>query len=1002
MLTISCQCLSTSKILSTRHDCGSSECGCSKPRSVIGQKANVILYYVISAQLVFTAHIDDVIPVVNMDEREALKREIELLQNLINEHKSVHGDIPFARVEQRQHETPTSSRGPQSSSVIHPHRYRRGTYAPQNHTSWRKTYSLRNKYPQSSFGHGSASTSFSVHPPSTTSSSLPSHSREDQGDQTRTVTSGISLSKTGGPTTSITAIAKVPTETKKTDALTKSKAAALSQRENAKGGSSSASVSIERGTLPRQTQGSQPDAEKRGVQPRMLEQKSLGSSSETSFSVKAKSTIGSLRDLQTPLTSESSTESKQSVQTKPPASVTATDILPPPSAMSKVSKQHVTNSTSQSSHRPGSTTFLKKSKFTWVKSQNEGGAAHKQASSISSPTGKSVTIVPTLVPKTGAAPLIPISKTTPAKKFPRKLSPVAVVPRTSKYKWVSSGAGARTKMSRKSPSPKGLAVSQKALDKGETPKKVRGSPSLSIKVKKEIPSSVSSVSSSRYRWKAGGVQTSVTGVTGGPILARRRSAYHWTSEKSSKGAKGGLTGSSSLVQRTALAASSPGAFKLRSKMKIIRRTPTSGGGSEKGTSPSTVKHFPRGRIHSLTRSPLAVRRTPSRELVAFGRHKLRRLSPSYSRTSPTYSSHRSPTSLRVFGSRYKMTTRPGSATAHMLHYNPALSWRAKRIQSARSFLQSRLRSPHDRHPSSTQQWKGSGMRWIRGSLYRVSANKLSRTVVSNMSINRTGRSFSPSQASSFSPAFAQPSSTRHLASRAVQRSLAIIRHARQKKQPKQRQYCMYYNRFGKCNRGNSCPYIHDPDKVAVCTRFLRGTCKQADGTCPFSHKVAKEKMPVCSYFLKGICNNSECPYSHVYVSRKAEVCEDFVKGYCPEGEKCKKKHTLVCPDFSKTGSCPRGTRCKLQHRQRAKRSTSNTSTSAPAKRPRTKEPSKRHRLSVIIPQGSQTPETPQRSSLALPSFISLSSSPEDVDAPDTPLTKSSPVKEKKLQIKPRL
>lgn len=53
-------------------------------------------------------------------------------------------------------------------------------------------------------------------------------------------------------------------------------------------------------------------------------------------------------------------------------------------------------------------------------------------------------------------------------------------------------------------------------------------------------------------------------------------------------------------------------------------------------------------------------------------------------------------------------------------------------------------------------------------------------------------------------------------SRAVQRSLAIIRHAHQKKQ--QKQYCMYYNRFGKCNRGNSCPYIHDPDKVAVCTR----------------------------------------------------------------------------------------------------------------------------------------------------------------------------------------
>ncbi|XP_047442068.1 zinc finger CCCH domain-containing protein 3 [Mugil cephalus] len=346
-----------------------------------------------------------------------------------------------------------------------------------------------------------------------------------------------------------------------------------------------------------------------------------------------------------------------------------------------------------------------------------------------------------------------------------------------------------------------------------------------------------------------------------------------------------------------------------------------------------------------------------------------------------------------------MVTRPGSSSVHGSHYNPALSWRAKRIQSARSFLQNRLRAPHDRPPPSARPWKGSAMCWIRGSLYRVSANKLSRTVAANMSINRTGRSSSP-QVSHMIPAWTRTSSTRHLASRAVQRSLAIIRHARQKKQPKQ--YCMYYNRFGKCNRGTSCPYIHDPDKVAVCTRFLRGTCKQADGTCPFSHKVAKEKMPVCSYFLKGICNNSDCPYSHVYVSRKAEVCEDFVKGYCPEGEKCKKKHTLVCPDFSKSGSCPRGSRCKLQHHQRGKRSSSNSS-AAPAKKARTKEPVKRPRLSVVMPQDCPAdPGTPASGPLALPSFISLSSSPEEADAPDTQLENTSQVKEKKLQIKPRL
>ncbi|KAF7646814.1 hypothetical protein LDENG_00182070, partial [Lucifuga dentata] len=137
-----------------------------------------------------------------------------------------------------------------------------------------------------------------------------------------------------------------------------------------------------------------------------------------------------------------------------------------------------------------------------------------------------------------------------------------------------------------------------------------------------------------------------------------------------------------------------------------------------------------------------------------------------------------------------MVTRPGVSNPYAFQSSPALSWRAKRIQSARSFLQNRMRTPPDRHPS-TQQWRGRSMRWIGGSLYRVSANKLSRTMTANMSINRTGRWGSPSHLSPMTSPLSRPSSTRHLANRAVQRSLAIIRHARQKKQP--RQYCMYYN-----------------------------------------------------------------------------------------------------------------------------------------------------------------------------------------------------------------
>ncbi|KAM3840893.1 zinc finger CCCH domain-containing protein 3-like [Vipera latastei] len=240
-------------------------------------------------------------------------------------------------------------------------------------------------------------------------------------------------------------------------------------------------------------------------------------------------------------------------------------------------------------------------------------------------------------------------------------------------------------------------------------------------------------------------------------------------------------------------------------------------------------------------------------------------------------------------------------------------------------------SPGSKSQAVQHRWRNKELRCIEGVMYRVSANKLSKTSSSpGRSMEGATRSqargaarpdSAPGAPAPGAPGYSPPSwasrsvTSRYIASRAVQRSLAIIRQAKQRKERK-KEYCMYYNRFGKCNRGESCPYIHDPEKVAVCTRFLRGACKKTDGTCPFAHKISKDKMPVCSYFLKGICNNSDCPYSHVYVSRKAEVCPDFLKGYCPLGEKCKKKHTLVCPDFSKHGVCAKGSRCKLQHPQK--------------------------------------------------------------------------------------
>ena len=81
---------------------------------------------------------------------------------------------------------------------------------------------------------------------------------------------------------------------------------------------------------------------------------------------------------------------------------------------------------------------------------------------------------------------------------------------------------------------------------------------------------------------------------------------------------------------------------------------------------------------------------------------------------------------------------------------------------------------------------------------------------------------------------------------------------------------------GKCNKMATCPFIHDPDKVAVCTkyvcllhllshacrhflsyrpdsRFLRGMCDKTDGTCLFSHKISKEKVHNENVLSGGIC-----------------------------------------------------------------------------------------------------------------------------------------------------
>ncbi|XVF64485.1 hypothetical protein PTKIN_Ptkin09bG0173600 [Pterospermum kingtungense] len=150
--------------------------------------------------------------------------------------------------------------------------------------------------------------------------------------------------------------------------------------------------------------------------------------------------------------------------------------------------------------------------------------------------------------------------------------------------------------------------------------------------------------------------------------------------------------------------------------------------------------------------------------------------------------------------------------------------------------------------------------------------------------------------------------TRVLASEKVRWSL----HTARLRLAKKRKYCQFFTRFGKCNKDDGkCPYIHDPSKIAVCTKFLKGLCSNPN--CKLTHKVIPERMPDCSYFLQGLCTNENCPYRHVHVNPRASTCEGFLRGYCADGNECRKKHSYVCPNFEATGSCPQGSKCKLHH-----------------------------------------------------------------------------------------
>ncbi|XP_072324321.1 zinc finger CCCH domain-containing protein 3 isoform X1 [Scyliorhinus torazame] len=544
----------------------------------------------------------------------------------------------------------------------------------------------------------------------------------------------------------------------------------------------------------------------------------------------------------------------------------------------------------------------------------------------------------------------------------------------------------------------------------------------------------------KYRWKAAEMDSP------------SKSLYQWESRDSDQTGPAGHRMRSIALKKAESATDVPkktfngsgfSHYKVKSKTKIIRSgclsSPTERRISLSGPLMVKNRYLLTKKSPAHGKSSPTLKKTPGKGFVQISKHRLRRLPSSglHGTTKPGLifsSSVKSPSNNRFINTRYKIVKKNTGWNSSLPGASCSVSWKTKKVNgcSSRSPLLNRARLSSN-YRFLQQRWKMKGMRCIGGVLYRVSANKLSKSCAnpiksgvtsarSNVKSVRLEADFD-SSGLYFSSGLTKAVAHRHIASRAVQRSLTIIRLAKQKKS-KKKEYCMYYNRFGKCNRGDSCPYIHDPEKVAVCTRFLRGTCKKTDGTCPFSHKVSKDKMPVCSYYLRGICSNNNCPYSHVYVSRKAEVCRDFLKGYCPLGEKCKKKHTLVCLEFSRTGSCTQGSKCKLQHLQRKNYKRKHTSETSQDRVAEEYATSKRNKLAneterelkektvrqaLMERRTNSSTVTGELSSSSsnphwLPAFIALHSSASSEEKADSEVEEERTAEAlgKPIQIKPRL
>ncbi|WWD19779.1 hypothetical protein CI109_104243 [Kwoniella shandongensis] len=136
------------------------------------------------------------------------------------------------------------------------------------------------------------------------------------------------------------------------------------------------------------------------------------------------------------------------------------------------------------------------------------------------------------------------------------------------------------------------------------------------------------------------------------------------------------------------------------------------------------------------------------------------------------------------------------------------------------------------------------------------------------------------------------------------------------------QPCRYFTKTGRCNFGLTCPNKHDPSRVAICARSLRGQCELGPSACPLSHTPSPHNTPSCVRFqATSTCSKPNCLYPHVKVSDDAPVCQAFARdGWCDrEAGTCPDLHVWECQEYREKGTCSRKGKCGLRHVLRAEK-----------------------------------------------------------------------------------